>query len=151
MSVMTRLKPGSKPFLFFMQTTNIQYTAIVIGAGSGGLTVALGLASAGKKVLMVEKGLIGGDCTNYGCVPSKALIHAEGSIVQSLEATRKIRDGFRHEETAEMFAKKYPSLTIVAGEARLMDIHTVTVGKKQFTAESIVIATGSDPRLGTIE
>jgi pyruvate/2-oxoglutarate dehydrogenase complex dihydrolipoamide dehydrogenase (E3) component len=48
----------------------------VIGAGSGGLAVAAGAVQMGAKVVLVEKGKMGGDCLNYGCVPSKSLIAA---------------------------------------------------------------------------
>ena len=48
----------------------------VIGAGSGGLSVAAAAAAFGVPVVLVEKGRMGGDCLNYGCVPSKALIAA---------------------------------------------------------------------------
>ena len=49
---------------------------VVIGAGSGGLSVASGAAQLGLKTVLFEKGEMGGDCLNYGCVPSKALIAA---------------------------------------------------------------------------
>ena len=48
----------------------------VIGAGSGGLTVAAAAAAFGVPVVLIERGRMGGDCLNYGCVPSKALIAA---------------------------------------------------------------------------
>jgi len=48
----------------------------VIGAGSGGLTVAAAAAQFGQRVVLFEKGEMGGDCLNYGCVPSKALLAA---------------------------------------------------------------------------
>ena len=48
----------------------------VIGAGSGGLSVAAAAAAFGVPVVLIEKGRMGGDCLNYGCVPSKALIAA---------------------------------------------------------------------------
>src|SRR5689334_13617736 len=48
----------------------------VIGAGSGGLTVAAGAAQLGVPVVLIEKHKMGGDCLNYGCVPSKALLAA---------------------------------------------------------------------------
>ena len=46
------------------------FHTVVIGAGSGGLTVAVGLAKFGKQVALIERGPIGGDCTNVGSVPS---------------------------------------------------------------------------------
>lgn len=55
--------------------TTADYDAIVIGSGSGGLTAAVGLSRFGKRVLMVERGRVGGDCTNHGCIPSKSLLH----------------------------------------------------------------------------
>ena len=48
----------------------------VIGAGSGGLSVAAAAAAFGVSVVLIEKGRMGGDCLNYGCVPSKALLRA---------------------------------------------------------------------------
>ena len=48
----------------------------VIGAGSGGLSVAAGASQMGAKVVLIEKGKMGGDCLNYGCVPSKAMLAA---------------------------------------------------------------------------
>jgi pyruvate/2-oxoglutarate dehydrogenase complex dihydrolipoamide dehydrogenase (E3) component len=48
----------------------------VIGAGSGGLAVAAGAVQMGASVVLVERGKMGGDCLNYGCVPSKSLIAA---------------------------------------------------------------------------
>ena len=48
----------------------------IIGAGSGGLSVAAGAAQMGARVVLVEKGRMGGDCLNFGCVPSKSLIAA---------------------------------------------------------------------------
>ena len=58
------------------QTKSIKVDIAIIGAGSGGLSVAAGAAQMGASVVLVEKGKMGGDCLNYGCVPSKALIAA---------------------------------------------------------------------------
>ena len=58
----------------------------VIGAGSGGLSVAVGAAQLGARTILFEKGEMGGDCLNYGCVPSKALLaaaHAAQSIADA--------------------------------------------------------------------
>ena len=77
----------------------------VIGAGSGGLSAAAGAAQMGARVVLVEKGLMGGDCLNYGCVPSKALIaagHAAESVrtsgrfgVNGHEPEAEVRGGVR--------------------------------------------------------
>src|SRR6266487_1040793 len=52
----------------------------VIGAGSGGLSVAAAAAAFGVPVVLIEKGKMGGDCLNYGCVPSKALAAAKHAV-----------------------------------------------------------------------
>src|SRR3954453_11622831 len=54
----------------------------VIGAGSGGLSVAAAAAAFGVSVVLIEKGKMGGDCLNYGCVPSKALLAAAKHAVE---------------------------------------------------------------------
>ena len=56
--------------------TDITCDICVIGAGSGGLSVAAAASQFGEKVVLIEKGKMGGDCLNYGCVPSKALLAA---------------------------------------------------------------------------
>jgi pyruvate/2-oxoglutarate dehydrogenase complex dihydrolipoamide dehydrogenase (E3) component len=66
-------------------TTRIKADIAIIGGGSGGLSVAAGAAQMGAKVVLVEKHKMGGDCLNYGCIPSKALIAAA-------KAAQTIRD-----------------------------------------------------------
>ena len=56
--------------------TASSYDICVIGAGSAGLCVAAAAAQFGERIVLIEKGMMGGDCLNYGCVPSKALIAA---------------------------------------------------------------------------
>ena len=58
----------------------MQYDAAIIGAGPGGYAAAIRLGQHGKKVLLAEKDKIGGECLNYGCIPSKALIELANSI-----------------------------------------------------------------------
>jgi len=60
----------------------------VIGAGSGGLSAAAGAAMLGLKVVLFEKHKMGGDCLNYGCVPSKALLSAAKAAHAPSEAAR---------------------------------------------------------------
>src|SRR5687767_9813848 len=64
------------------------YNVVVIGAGTAGLVTAAGTAGLGGRVALVEKHLMGGDCLNTGCVPSKALISSARLVQQMREATR---------------------------------------------------------------
>ncbi len=138
---------------------NTSFHTIVVGAGSGGLTVAVGLANLGKAVAVIEALHVGGDCTNVGCVPSKALIHeaqehgaADG--VASLAEVRRKRDALREKETHEFGS--LPNLSLLFGRARLLAQGRVAValaqgGEHVLTARNIVIATGARPRTVAIE
>ncbi len=74
----------------------------IIGAGSGGLSVAAGAAQMGAKVVLIEKGKMGGDCLNYGCVPSKAMI-AAGEAAEMVRTSGKF--GVNGHEPVIDFAK----------------------------------------------
>ena len=139
------------------------YDIIVIGAGAGGLVVAIGAARAGKKVLLIEKGHWGGDCTNFGCIPSKSLIassHAayalqEGKALglefeskafqgaQALERVRHVVADIRSHEDPEALRQK--GVDTLEGEASFVDPYTVKVRSTTIDAKQIVIATGSAP------
>ncbi len=71
-----------------------QIDVVVIGAGPGGYPAAIRAAQLGKRVLLVERDKLGGECLNYGCIPSKALIHT-GNLVQAIEraAERGVETG----------------------------------------------------------
>ena len=131
------------------------YDVIVIWAWSGWLTVAIWLAWAGKKVAMIEKGLIGWDCTNFWCVPSKALIdiskhHPDIWLKKALEETRKRRQVFRDEETPEEM-EKY-GLKVIQWHARFVDKNTVSIdGDNTISWNKIVISTWSHPIIHEIE
>ncbi len=125
-----------------------QYDCIVIGAGSGGLTVARGLTKAGKKVLLIEKGDIGGDCTNVGCVPSKAALsyarqHKNSGLSATLAYARLQREHIRQTESVAALSSE--GIVCVQGSASFVDSHTVEVHDKKYSAKKIVIATGSRP------
>jgi len=144
------------------------FDIIVIGAGAGGLVVAIGGAKAGKKVLLIEKGEYGGDCTNYGCIPSKSLIasahnaHAlttcsELGIDTSpfsidangvLDRVRSIISKVRSHEEADVLNKF--GVETLEGAAFFQDRHTLTVGEKKVRGKQIVIATGSYPVIPNI-
>jgi len=67
-----------------------RFDIIIIGAGSGGLNIASFMNRIGKRVLLIDKSdeHIGGDCLNFGCVPSKALIHVAREVKAAAEASR---------------------------------------------------------------
>ncbi len=134
------------------------FDIIVIGAGSGGLTASIGLAKAGKSVLLIEKDKIGGDCTNSGCVPSKALIH-QSEYAKSIKtntyllkdviknALPKVRDtiqSFLKEESPENIEAL--GVKVIFGDAQFVDKYHVKVGNESYCAKYIIISTGSSPR-----
>src|SRR6266446_1162775 len=65
-----------------------RYNLVVIGAGTAGLVAAAGAAGLGARVALVERHLMGGDCLNYGCVPSKALLRCATAWAEVRDASR---------------------------------------------------------------
>lgn len=131
------------------------FHTIVIGAGSGGMTVAVGLSNLGHSVAFVEGHHVGGDCTNVGCVPSKTLIHLAREFKPGMnpddvlaEVIRK-RDALRAKETHEV--QEMANVTFIQGWAAFTAPNQVEVsladgGTRTLSAEHIVIATGARPR-----
>lgn len=135
----------------------------VIGAGSGGLSVAAAAAAFGVPVVLIERGKMGGDCLNYGCVPSKALIAAgkqahlmgNGAAfgIAPAEAEVNFRQVMQHvEATIAAIApndsvERFTALgvQVIQEEARFKDARTVTAGDYEIRARRFVIATGSSP------
>ncbi len=141
------------------------YDLLVIGAGSGGLTVAIGGAGIGAKVLLVEAHKLGGDCTHYGCIPSKALIKAahvahvdtQRSAV-GLPPTQKVAINIKDvllsvKGIVDDVEKRFEDIDdirslgvdVLLARARFIDVHTVQAGDKKISAKKIVIATGARP------
>ncbi len=131
------------------------FSTIVIGAGSGGMTVAIGLAGLGRKVALIEGNHVGGDCTNVGCVPSKTLIHLAKNFKPGMNADEVLqevickRDALRDKETEDI--KHLENLTFVRGMAKFIAPKRLSLTQdgisRELTADNIVIATGSRPRL----
>lgn len=134
---------------------NNSYHTIIIGAGSGGLTVAAGLSALGKKTALIEAAHVGGDCTNVGCIPSKALIHLVNSMhtngmtsAEILKAVQEKRNKLRDLETEE--TKEIPNLDYIEGFAKLSARNKVLVQQSngetlELSAKHIVLATGAKP------
>ncbi len=131
------------------------FHTIVIGAGSGGMTVAVGMANLGYPVALIEGAHVGGDCTNVGCVPSKTLIHLARQFRpgddpdEVLRTVIRKRDALRDRETEEVRHMK--NVTFIRGWAAFRDAHTLEVrlpdgGTRTLTGENVVIATGARPR-----
>ncbi|WP_353643307.1 FAD-dependent oxidoreductase [Mesorhizobium sp. WSM2239] len=141
----------------------------VIGAGSGGLSVAAAAAAFGVPVVLVEKGKMGGDCLNYGCVPSKALIaaakqahsmrHAEKFGIGAVEPEIDFRKVNGHVHgVIEAIAPndsvgRFSALGVhvIKAEARFRDDRTVIAGDFEIRARRFVVATGSSPLVPQIE
>ncbi|MEC9243753.1 MAG: FAD-dependent oxidoreductase [Pseudomonadota bacterium] len=141
----------------------------VIGAGSGGLSVAAAAAAFGVPVVLVERGKMGGDCLNYGCVPSKALIAAgkQAHLMQGgaafgiapAEAEVNFRQVMKHvEATIAAIApndsvERFTALgvQVIQEEARFKDGRTVIAGDYEIRPRRFVIATGSSPLVPPIQ
>jgi pyruvate/2-oxoglutarate dehydrogenase complex dihydrolipoamide dehydrogenase (E3) component len=141
----------------------------IIGAGPGGLSVAAGAALFGVPVVLIEQGRMGGDCLNYGCVPSKALIAAAKRVASMRSApalgvaAQAIEVDFAkvHAHVLDVIEELAPNdsaarltglgVHVVAGPARFRDPGTVTVGRRlTIEARRFVIATGSAPTVPPI-
>ncbi len=140
----------------------------VIGAGSGGLSVAAAAAAFGVDVVLIEKGKMGGDCLNYGCVPSKALIasakaahHAAhstslGVSVPSVDVDFQAVHDHVHgvigaiapHDSVERFEGL--GVEVVQEAARFVDPRTVRAGDTDVRARRFVVATGSSPAVPPI-
>ncbi|SFU12455.1 FAD-dependent oxidoreductase [Mesorhizobium sp. YR577] len=140
----------------------------VIGAGSGGLSVAAAAAAFGVHVVLIEKGKMGGDCLNYGCVPSKALIAAakqahamrNGAGFGIAPVEPEIDFEAVHRHIHEVIASIAPNdsvgrfaalgVHVIQAEARFRDARTVIAGDVEIRARRFVVATGSSPLIPPI-
>ena len=138
------------------------YNLVVIGAGTAGLVTAAGAAGLGAKVALVEKHLLGGDCLNVGCVPSKAIIRSSRAAFDAketgrfgvraadparvdfpavMERMRKLRADISPHDSAARFTKL--GVDVFLGEAEFAGPDTVQVAGKTLRFKRAVIATGA--------
>lgn len=137
---------------------------IIIGAGPGGYRAAEYAAKNGLQVVIAEVAEVGGTCLNCGCIPTKTLCH-HAELIDSLRQTES--NGLKNLQFEVDFpaiaARKQqvvnqlrtgvetllsqPGITLVRGKAQFKDDHTVIIGEEEYTAENIIIATGSDAAL----
>jgi dihydrolipoamide dehydrogenase len=145
------------------------YDLIVLGSGGGGSVAAEIVASAGKRVAMVEPNEIGGECPNWGCIPTKSLLHAA-----------EIYDAAKHGQQfgirAAALSYNYPSIKawkdlavyrtgttqgerfyesqgikILKGYAHFINPHEVSVNRRHYSAQNFIIATGTQTFIPPIE
>jgi pyruvate/2-oxoglutarate dehydrogenase complex dihydrolipoamide dehydrogenase (E3) component len=143
---------------------------VVIGAGTAGLVCAAGAAGLGAKVALVERDFLGGDCLNFGCVPSKALLRAgraagavrdageygvhvpDGTRVdfgQVMERMRRLRASIAPNDSAQRF--RALGVDVFLGAGRFVDAHAVEVGGERLNFVKAVIATGARAAAPPIE
>ncbi len=139
-----------------------RYNLVVIGGGTAGLVSAAGAAGLGAKVALVERHLLGGDCLNYGCVPSKAIIRSsrlaadfrdaarfgfkaplstEVDFSAVMERMRALRADISRHDAAQRFRDL--GVDVFLGEARFSGPRTVEVAGQTLNFSRAVIATGA--------
>ena len=139
-----------------------KYNLVVIGAGTAGLVSAAGAAGLGAKVALIERNLLGGDCLNVGCVPSKAVIRAARAIHEArngaefgvrlacepkvtfsaaMERMRRLRAGISAHDSAERFRSL--GVDVYIGDGRFTGPNEVEVDGKRLSFDRAVIATGA--------
>ena len=138
------------------------YNLVVIGAGTAGLVSAAGAAGLGARVALIERHLLGGDCLNYGCVPSKSLIRSSRAIADAkdaerfgirvpegveadfpavMERMRRLRAEISHNDSASRFREL--GVDVFLGNGRFTSRNTVEVEGKTLNFKKAVIATGA--------
>lgn len=150
-------------------TPKSKYHLVVLGAGTAGLVTAAIGAALGAKVALVERHLMGGDCLNSGCVPSKALIRSARAAAQCrgavsfgihlsskpetdfaavMDRVRSLRSGLSHHDSAQRF--KELGVDVFIGDAKFAGHASVSVGEATLNFRSAVIATGARPAIPAI-
>lgn len=146
-----------------------RYNVVVIGAGTAGLVTAAGTAGLGGRVALIERNKMGGDCLNFGCVPSKALIssarlaydiaHAENwglekqspqfTLERIFERMRARRARIAPNDSQERFESL--GVDVFRGEASFLSPNELIVGETKLRAKNFVIATGTRATLPAID
>jgi pyruvate/2-oxoglutarate dehydrogenase complex dihydrolipoamide dehydrogenase (E3) component len=140
----------------------------IIGAGSAGLAVAAGAAQMGAEIVLVERGLMGGDCLNFGCVPSKSLLAAarladlarrgaafgiisarpDVDFAAAADGVQKVIAAIAPNDSVERFEGL--GVRVLRREARFTSPRTLRAGEIEIRPRRFVIATGSHPAIPAI-
>jgi len=157
-----KLRDNVHPPDWVNPTPSGRYNLVVIGAGTAGLVTAAGAAGLGAKVALIERDLMGGDCLNVGCVPSKALIRAARAFAQVrdagefgvhtdgepnvdfgavMERMRRLRSGIAPHDSAQRFRDL--GIDVFMGSAQFEGEGRLRVGDQTLEYAKAVIATGA--------
>ena len=139
----------------------MKYQVIIIGGGPAGYTAAEAAGKGGLSVLLIEKNSLGGVCLNEGCIPTKTLLYSAKTydsakhaskyavnipevsfdlpkiIARKSKVVRKLVLGVKAKLTAN-------NVTIVSGEAQIIDKNTVRCGEETYEGENLILCTGSE-------
>lgn len=139
------------------------YNLVVIGAGTAGLVTAAGAAGLGAKVALIERGLMGGDCLNVGCVPSKAIIRAGRAVFdiraaeqfgvmfgkeisidfgKAMERMRRLRAGISAHDSVERFSREL-GVDVFLGTAKFIGAKGINVDGTRLRFKKAAICTGT--------
>jgi len=153
----------------FVKPAEFDTNLVVIGAGSAGLVTAYIAAAVKAKVTLIEKHKMGGDCLNYGCVPSKALLRsarfmshvarsrefgihsasAEFDFAEVMERVQRVIRDIEPHDSVERYSGL--GVDVVLGEARITSPWSVEVNGRTIRTRNIVVATGGGPFVPPIE
>ena len=132
-------------------TDRIRADLCVIGAGSGGLSIAAGAVQMGASVILIEQSRMGGECLNTGCVPSKALLAAAArgdDFAAAYDHMRQAIAAIEPHDSAERF--RGLGAHVVLGKAQFVAPRFLKVGDTSVTARRFIVATGSAPVIPSI-
>lgn len=143
-----------------------RYDMTIIGGGSGGLTAARAAAALGANVLLIDKERLGGDCLNYGCVPSKSLIHVARVVQQAKDAAKLglmpanlgvdmakvsayVQGVIRRVAENEQIYTE--GVTVKFGKVSFNSATELSLNGETFNSRNTLIATGSHPAIPRVE
>ncbi|MFW5871089.1 MAG: mercuric reductase [Verrucomicrobiota bacterium] len=156
------LEANVRPADWENPTPDGRYNLVVIGAGTAGLVTAAGAAGLGAKVALIERGLMGGDCLNVGCVPSKGVVRAGRAadavrnagkfgvqvpagvtvdFAEVMQRMRRLRARISQNDSAARFRKL--GVDVYLGEGRFISGDAIEVDGRQLMFSKAVIATGA--------